>query len=89
MFRAESCESGHCGRDCTVLASDASRSEINLPVANKPTDTTREPAKESRHDDTALHSLSRTDRKKLNMDSWEPSLLRELLRAQNRLKNSE
>ena len=37
-------------------------------------------------DDTALHNLSKTERKKLNMDSWEPSLLRKLLKAQNRLK---
>jgi len=37
-------------------------------------------------EDTALHSLSKTERKKLNMDSWEPSLLRKLLKAQNRLK---
>jgi len=58
-------------------------------VANKPTDTTRKPQQDSKHDDTALLSLSRADRKKLNMDSWEPSLLRKLLRAQNRLKKSE
>ena len=37
-------------------------------------------------EDTAVASLSKTDRKKLNMDSWEPSLLRKLLSAQNRLK---
>ena len=36
-------------------------------------------------DDSALLSLSRKDRKKLGMDSWEPSLLRKLLTAQNRL----
>jgi len=37
-------------------------------------------------EDTAALSLSRSDRKKLNMDSWEPSLLRKLLKAQNQLK---
>jgi hypothetical protein len=37
-------------------------------------------------EDTALLSLSKVDRKKLAMDSWEPSLLRKLLKAQNRLK---
>ena len=37
-------------------------------------------------EDTAMLSLSKTDRKKINMDSWEPSLLRKLLTAQNRLK---
>lgn len=40
-------------------------------------------------DDTASLGLSRRDRKKLGMDSWEPSLLRNLLTAQNRLKNRE
>ena len=37
-------------------------------------------------EDTAMRSLSRVDRKKLEMDAWEPSLLRMLLSAQNRLK---
>jgi hypothetical protein len=37
-------------------------------------------------EDTALRSLTREDRKHLSMDSWEPSLLRKLLSAQNRLK---
>jgi hypothetical protein len=36
-------------------------------------------------EDTAVLSLSKVDRKKLGMDSWEPSLLRKLLSAQNRL----
>ena len=38
-------------------------------------------------EDTVVLSLSKTDRKKLGMDSWEPSLLRMLLTAQNRLKS--
>ena len=37
------------------------------------------------HEDTALRSLSKADRKQLSMDAWEPSLLRKLLTAQNRL----
>ena len=41
----------------------------------------------SEFEDTAMLSLSKTDRKKLSMDSWEPSLLRKLLTAQNRLKS--
>ena len=35
-------------------------------------------------EDTALRVLSKQDRAKLSMDSWEPSLLRNLLKAQNR-----
>ena len=33
-----------------------------------------------------MMSLSPEDRSKLNMDAWEPSLLRKLLSAQNKLK---
>jgi len=58
-------------------------------MPNKPTDSKSEPEDKSEIDDTAMHSLSRTDRKKLNMDSWEPSLLRKLLKAQNRLKKRD
>jgi hypothetical protein len=36
-------------------------------------------------EDTALGSLTPEDRERLSMDSWEPSLLRELLTAQNKL----
>jgi hypothetical protein len=58
-------------------------------MARKPADRAEgaRPAKET--EDTALLSLSRADRKKLNMDSWEPSLLRKLLTAQNRLKQRD
>ena len=58
-------------------------------MANKPTQTTSKQPQDSSRDDTAWHSLSRADRKKLGMDSWEPSLLRNLLRAQDRLKKPE
>jgi len=37
-------------------------------------------------DDTAQFGLSKADRNKLAMDAWEPSLLRQLLAAQNRLR---
>lgn len=37
-------------------------------------------------EDTALLSLTAEDRDQLVMDSWEPSLLRKLLSAHNRLK---
>jgi hypothetical protein len=58
-------------------------------VANKPTQTTPKQPQDSNRDDAAWRSLSRADRKKLGMDSWEPSLLRKLLRAQDRLKKPE
>jgi hypothetical protein len=41
---------------------------------------------QTRPEDTAMLSLSPEDRSKLNMDAWEPSLLRKLLTAQNKLK---
>lgn len=37
-------------------------------------------------DDTALRSMSKEDRAHLCMDAWEPSLLRKLLHAQNKLR---
>ena len=37
-------------------------------------------------DDTAIRSLSKEERARLSMDSWEPSLLRNLLRAENKLR---
>ena len=40
----------------------------------------------AQQEDTALWSLTPEDREKLVMDAWEPSLLRKLLSAQNRLK---
>ncbi len=52
-------------------------------MARKPEPKRPTPA---RYDDTALLSLSKTERKQLAMDAWEPSLLRKLLSAQNRLK---
>ena len=49
--------------------------------ATSPDDAELEP-----QEDTALLSLTAEDRDQLVMDSWEPSLLRKLLSAQNRLK---
>jgi hypothetical protein len=37
-------------------------------------------------EDTALRSLDALERAKLSMDAWEPSLLRKLLKAQNKLR---
>lgn len=36
-------------------------------------------------EDTATRALTRAERTTLGMDAWEPSLLRELLQAHNRL----
>ena len=44
------------------------------------------PEPRSADEDTALKSLSETERVRLDIDSWEPSLLRALLEAQNKLK---
>ena len=55
-----------------------------MPV--KRSDTKPKEAVEPDVDDTAARCLSPVDRKKLVMDAWEPSLLRKLLKAQNRLK---
>ncbi len=47
---------------------------------------------DSRHqspDDTAERSLSKVERRQLGMDAWEPSLLRKLLAAQNRLRKQQ
>jgi hypothetical protein len=56
-------------------------------MADKPIQAKRRAPAE--FEDTAMLSLSKVDRKKLNMDSWEPSLLRKLLAAQNRLKSKQ
>jgi len=40
-------------------------------------------------DDTAELGLSKVERRQLGMDSWEPSLLRKLLAAQNRLRKQQ
>lgn len=37
-------------------------------------------------EDTALRSLDALERAKLSMDAWEPSLLRKLLKAQDKLR---
>lgn len=58
-------------------------------MARKPTARDQKSKPAQKNEDTALMSLSRADRRKLNMDSWEPSLLRKLLTAQNRLKKRD
>lgn len=58
-------------------------------MAAKSDDTKSKRKSKAEVEDTAMLSLSRADRKKLNMDSWEPSLLRKLLTAQNRLKKRD
>ncbi|HEX6996507.1 MAG TPA: hypothetical protein VF322_00075 [Gammaproteobacteria bacterium] len=45
----------------------------------------RERAEASQAEDTALRALTREDRAKLDIDAWEPSLLRHMLNAQGRL----
>lgn len=52
-------------------------------MARKPEPKPKSPAE---FEDTTVLSLSKVERKKLAMDSWEPSLLRKLLSAQNRLR---
>lgn len=37
-------------------------------------------------DDTAMRSLSKDELKRLSIDAWEPSLLRHMLEAQNKLR---
>ncbi|HEY8519750.1 MAG TPA: hypothetical protein VIN61_06700 [Gammaproteobacteria bacterium] len=45
----------------------------------------RERAEAFETEDTALRALTREDRAKLEIDAWEPSLLRHMLQAQGRL----
>jgi len=57
------------------------------PKLEEPTaDTAVSPA---RVDDTAARRLTPAERQRLDIDSWEPSLLRALLEAQNRLPADE
>lgn len=37
-------------------------------------------------EDTAMRSLSKDEIKRLSIDAWEPSLLRHMLEAQNKLR---
>lgn len=58
-------------------------------MADRPTNDNRSEAKRAEtepSDDTIRTSLSKDDRRRLGIDAWEPSLLRELLTAQNRLQ---
>lgn len=41
---------------------------------------------DERIEDSAIRSLSRDEIKRLSIDAWEPSLLRHLLEAQNKLR---
>jgi hypothetical protein len=47
----------------------------------------REP--ERRSDDAALRNRTPEERARLSIDAWEPSLLRNLLKAQNKLSDKE
>lgn len=38
------------------------------------------------HEDTAMRSLSKDEIKRLSIDAWEPSLLRHMLEAQNKIR---
>jgi hypothetical protein len=54
--------------------------------SRRPTGRRRRAAKNDQPaEDTAIRCLSKEERAKLSIDSWEPSLLRRLLRAANRL----
>lgn len=61
-------------------------------MARKRTDQARgarEPAERSTEqtlEDTAMRSLSKDERRRLAMDSWEPSLLRNMLEAADKLR---
>jgi hypothetical protein len=57
-------------------------------MADQPQRIRQKPRKPST-DDTASRSLSKVERRRLGMDDWEPSLLRELLAAQNRLRKQQ
>jgi hypothetical protein len=46
----------------------------------------RDRSKDGAGEDTALRSLTEEDRAHLCMDAWEPSLLRKLLKAQDKLR---
>lgn len=41
---------------------------------------------DERIEDSAIRSLSKDEIKRLSIDAWEPSLLRHLLEAQNKLR---
>lgn len=47
------------------------------------------PAEPVAVDDTALQMLTDEERAALGMDSWEPSLLRAMLQAENRLPSKK
>ena len=45
----------------------------------------RQPRTSSTPDDSAIRALNEQDRSKLDIDSWEPSLLRHMLKAEGKL----
>jgi hypothetical protein len=47
------------------------------------------PGSQARNDEISLRRLTPTERKRLDIDSWEPSLLRALLEAHNELPADE
>jgi hypothetical protein len=55
------------------------------PTAAPAEPAVRAAAETTATEDTVARVLTRAERARLGMDSWEPSLLRELLQAHNRL----
>jgi hypothetical protein len=51
--------------------------------------TTSRPGSSDVGEDSILRRLTREDRAKLSMDAWEPSLLRHLMKAQDKLRTEE
>lgn len=54
-------------------------------MAKKASAAARQPRTPSALDDTAVRALNEEDRSRLDIDSWEPSLLRHMLAAQDKL----
>jgi len=58
-------------------------------MARKPSGEARadeEPPSEQALEDTAMRSLSKEERRRLSIDAWEPSLLRHMLEAEDKLR---
>lgn len=60
-------------------------------MAQRQNRAARTPSKTRRTDgtkveDTAIRSLSKDEIKRMSIDAWEPSLLRHMLEAQNKLR---
>lgn len=54
-------------------------------MTKKASAVVRKPQTPSTPDDTAIRALNEQDRSKLDIDSWEPSLLRHMLKAVGKL----